>query len=381
MAFSKATRKTQQAFFALLQAGLWPTENNNNNVGAKGVDWGRVYRLAEEQSVIGLIAAGIDFLLPSDRPPQEIVLQFIGETLQSEQRNKAMNTFVAFLIQKMRVSEIYALLVKGQGLAQCYKNPVWRSSGDIDLFLSDENYEKAKAFLMPLASKVEAEAHFKKHLGLIIDGWLVELHGSLRSGLSNRVDRVLDEIRDDTFYGGNVRSWNNNGVQIFMLAPENNAIYVFSHILDHFYKGGIGLRQICDWCRLMWTYRDTLNHDLLESRIRKAGLMNEWKAFGAVAVDWLGMPAEAMPFYSSYARWSEKAEKIKDFVMEVGNFGHNRDMSYYENKPFIVRKAISFKQRVSDLCRHARIFPVNSLRFFWGITVNGVYAAMVKDKR
>lgn len=44
-----------------------------------------------------------------------------------------------------------------------------------------------------------------------------------------------------------------------MPRAEEDVVYVFAHILQHFFKGGIGLRQICDWCRLLYTYRDSLN--------------------------------------------------------------------------------------------------------------------------
>ena len=66
------------------------------------MDWNAVYRLAEEQSVVGLVAAGIDTLPSSERPPQQVVLQFVGQTLQLEQRNKAMNAFIAGLIERLR---------------------------------------------------------------------------------------------------------------------------------------------------------------------------------------------------------------------------------------------------------------------------------------
>lgn len=368
-------KRNSEVFFGLLKAGLWEKTVLVSEINA--TDFEALYYDASNQAVTGIVAAGLEMVAQKEIL-QGSALLFAGEVLQLEQRNKAMNGFLTALINKLNQNDVYTLLVKGQGIAHCYEKPLWRSCGDIDLFLSDENYEKAKALLMPLATKVEKEARFKKHLGLTIDGWLVELHGSLRSGLSNRVDRELDGIKNDTFFGGNVKSWNNNGVQIFMLAPENNAAYVFSHILDHFYKGGIGLRQICDWCRLLWYYRSELDLAVLKSRIRRMGVMTEWKAFGAFAVDWLGMPADAMPLYSSDVRWSKKAERIKDFVMEVGNFGHNRDMSYYNNKPFAIRKVISLKQRISDLLRHARIFPLDSFSFFWGITSNGV-RAMIKN--
>ena len=64
------------------------------------------------------------------------------------------------------------------------------------------------------------------------------------------------------------------------------------------------------------------------------------------------------------------------FILEVGNFGHNRDMSYYDKNPYVVRKSISAWRRVKDLCRHARIFPLNSFRFFFGIMFNGVRSAI-----
>ena len=163
---------------------------------------------------------------------QTVALQFIGQTLQIEQRNKAMNAFVSDLITKLRKADIYAILVKGQGVAQCYEKTLWRACGDVDLFLSDENYEKAKEFLIPRASSVETEGVYGRHLGMSIDGWVVELHGRLRCGFSGRADRVLDEIQNETFYSGSVSSWNNNGVQVFKLSKENE-VFSYENLRKH----------------------------------------------------------------------------------------------------------------------------------------------------
>lgn len=51
--------------------------------------------------------------------------------------------------------------------------------GDVDLLLSDMNYEKAKAYLMPLAEHLETELTLFKHYGMIIKGWEGELYGTL----------------------------------------------------------------------------------------------------------------------------------------------------------------------------------------------------------
>ncbi len=212
-------------------------------------------------------------------------------------------------------------------------------------------------------------------LAIHIDEWVVELHGRLYSGLSSKVERELDKVYEDTFYGGAVRSWDNNGVQVFLLKVENDVFYVFTHILQHFFKEGLGLRQVCDWCRLLWTYRDSLDYALLELRVRRAGLMTLWRAFGAFAVEYLGMPIEAMPFYSSEEKWKREAEKICAYILEVGNMGHNRDKRYMKY-PYLVRKCFSASRRIGDLITHARICPLDSVRFSFAIMKNGLKSAI-----
>lgn len=360
--------KNQKAFIELLRAGLW---GKNARLSASDtIDYKLIYKRAEEQSVVGLIAAGLEHS-KDVRAPKEDVLQFVGQALQLEQSNTVLNNYVASLIDQLRSEDVYSVLVKGQGIAQCYERPLWRASGDIDLLLSDTNYEKAKQVLLPLAVNAEDEYKTFKHLGLTMPGgFVVELHGTMHSRLSNRVDKVIDEAQRDAFYGGNVRSWNNGGTTVFLPAPDNDVIFVFTHILHHYYIEGIGLRQICDWCRLLWTYKDTINHGLLESRIRKAGLMSEWKAFAALAVDWLGMPTEAMPLYSSEKQWSRKANRILAFVLECGNFGHNRQITG--------GKIGSVWSKTKDFARHALVFPLDSVKFYFHFLLDGLKLAAGK---
>ena len=364
----------QQAFLALVRAGLWEKEARLLPFGQ--ISFEEIVRLAEEQSVLGLVSAGIEHV--SDVVvPKETRLAIAGRVLTMEQRNVAMNGFIGLMIEKMRLrGGITTLLVKGQGIAQCYERPLWRACGDVDFFLHEENYEKAKQFLEPLASEVEKEGRYSKHLGMTIDGWVVELHGSLRGGLSSRINRVLDDIKHGAFYEGDVRVWMNGNTQVSLLGVDGDAVFVFCHILNHFYRGGVGLRQFCDWCRLLWTYRGSINVGLLEARLKEMGLVSVWKAFGAFAVEYLGMPGEAMPLYSDSSRMRKKAAKIASFVMEVGNMGHNRDNSYYRKYPYVIRKALSMGRRCGDLFRHALIFPGESLRFLPFMVFVGVRAAV-----
>ncbi len=307
----------QEALLALVRAGLWGKEARLSQYGE--VDFSAIRALAEAQGVIGLLAAGLEHA--DVKPTQVEVLNIVGSALQIEQRNKDMNAFVAEIVARMREEGIHTLLVKGQGIAQCYEKPLWRPSGDVDFLLDNENYRKAIDYLRPLASGSKREENYSRHLGLNIGPWYVEVHGSLRTGLAAKVDRVVDEVHEDTFKYNKVRVWKNGKTEVLLPAPNEDEFFVFTHFIKHFYKEGMSLRQLCDWCRLLWTYRDSLNHGLLESRIRRAGLMSEWKAFAALAVNYLGMPAEAMPFYNHI---NNKADRLVAFILN-GSHGKVRD--------------------------------------------------------
>lgn len=363
----------QEGFFKLLRAGLW---EKGVKLGCLAtIDYSEVLRLAEEQSVVGLVAAGLDHV-KDVKVPQEWALQFVGQTLQIEQRNKAMNKFTDGLLDKLEKAGIESVLIKGQGVAQCYERPLWRSSGDVDLLLNDDNYEKGKAFLEGVSGTKAKEYSFNKEYNTTIEGWCVELHGSLRCGLSAALNKGVDDVQREICDNHHVRYWEREGRRIPLPDANEDALLIFTHYIKHFYKGGLGVRQICDWCRLLWNYRETMNHRLLETRLNQMGLMAQWKGFGAFAVDYLGMPAEAMPFYSSDKKWSRKADKICAFVMEVGNFGHNVDSSYYAKYPLLIRKAISMGRLVKTLLKHATIFPMHSFRFMPHVIFTGVKATV-----
>lgn len=352
-------KTTYKTLLWLVKEGLFPVHSEGLKVNGsfpEAVDWGKVYQLAEAQSVIGLVAGGIDIVQETQglKFPQEWTLQFIGSTLQIEQRNKAMNVFIADIVARMRIQGIYALLVKGQGVGQCYDKPLWRPSGDIDFLLSDDNYKKADKFFTPIASYRKFGGSYSKEVGFGVESWTVEIHGSLRTGLSYRVDKEVDNAQRNVFYGGSVKSWQNGKTQVFLPGVNEDVFFVFTHFIKHFYKEGMTLRQVCDWCRLLWSYRDVVNLELLQRRLRKAGLMKEWKAFASLAVEFLGMPAEAMPFYDGRNR--VKGEKLVNFILD----------GYSGNK---------FK----DTCRIASLFPWKTFCYSPSIFLN-VNWLKIKEK-
>lgn len=351
----------QQAFLELVRAGLWEKEARLLPFGE--VDYDEIMRLAEMQSVDGLVTEGIEHI-QDVKAPQDVLLQFIGSALQLEQANIAMNEFLVKLVKKLRKTDVYALLVKGQGVAQCYEKPFWRASGDIDLLLDEKNYKKAEKLLAPLAEEDHGEEPVKMHHALIINGFDIELHGKMPFLMSKRVDRVIDEAIANALKMGGVRVWSLDDTDIYLPNPDNDVIIVWTHMLHHFFIEGVGLRQICDWCRLLWKFKNSLNRGLLEKRIRKAGLMTEWQVFGTLAVEYLGMPTEAMPFYKDSKGTRRKAKRVLARVMKSGNFGHNNDLSYRAKYTGFTYRLVALWRRLVDFIGLSQVFPLDAPKFF-----------------
>ena len=362
----------EKAFLALMRAGLWEQDVRLSEFDT--ISFNEIYRLAEEQSVVGLVAAGIEKIVDY-KVPKDVALTFVGAALQLEQRNEEMNVFISKLIERMRKEDIFAVLVKGQGIAQCYRRPLWRSAGDVDLLLSNSNYSKSKIFFDNLTNNTKQASQKnqeRQHLEYTVESWVVELHGTLHTNLSKRLDRVIDKVQNDVFYGGNVRSWNNKWTTIFLPNENNDVVFIFTHILQHFFSEGIGLRQLCDLARLLHSYKESIDQKLLYQRLSEMHLLSEWKVFGNFLVSYLGLPEEEMPFYED--KHQRKAEMILYYILDSGNFGHKKDYSYFTKHNFLVRKLITFGRRTCDSLKLSRIFPFDSMAFLARFYKDGVKA-------
>ena len=86
-----------------------------------------------------------------------------------------------------------------------------------------------------------------------------------------------------------------------------------------------------------------------------------------------------MPLYDDSNKWKQKAVRIFAFVLETGNFGHNRFEKCNNNKAYLIRKIKSLWNSTKDSLRHFFIFPLDSTIVWWRMFIKGV-AIVVKEK-
>lgn len=182
--------------------------------------------------------------------------------------------------------------------------------------------------------------------------------------LLQKADAVIEEVPGESVTE-NTCVWRVNETDILRPNPNNHVFLVFTHFLHHFFIKGVGLRQVCDWCRLLWANRDAIDKDLLERRLQETGLMSEWQVFASIAVDALGMPEESKPFYNK--RYRRKGKMTLFNVLKTGNLGHYTNQKYRSKFSKPLANTITFFRRMGDIAKFAFIFPADSQKFFFAI--------------
>ena len=116
-------KESIKAFFALLKSGLW--EQSVKLLPYEPLNFDALYQLADDQSVVGLLAAGLEHVEDRKVTKPEAVA-FLKKVFSLETRNIAMNSFIEDMVLKTRQAGLIFLLVKGQGLRETAMASVWR---------------------------------------------------------------------------------------------------------------------------------------------------------------------------------------------------------------------------------------------------------------
>ncbi len=366
----------EDLFFALLRSGLWGTSPVLPRQVADSGDWQKAYRLSMEQTVVGLVTDGAA-AAPALFVPKEISLKLMSSLVSVEKFNAVIDDAIVRFVALLEDGGVQPVLVKGQAVAQCYIHPSGRMSGDIDLVISPAQYEAAKAIITPAADSIGAEGAEKMHFSATFGNVELELHGTVQTSLGRKINDVLDIARDELFKDGGCRFMDCRGKRVRIPSIDFDALFIFTHLLQHFYCGGLGLRQLCDWARVLHTHSGKINLPLLEERLRLMGLESEWKTFVLFLVRYLGLPEEEAPLYDG--RFGKRADKLWRYIEKVGNFGKNRQHRDRSKDPYLIRKIGSFFINSQDFIHHVSIFPLDSLRFFRQYLITGTRAVVRGD--
>lgn len=366
-------RNSDKLFFNILRKGLWDRSETDIDYSADLRVWRDVLGLSFSQTVVGIIADGLS-TCPQGVVPSEVSMRLISASVSTAQRNEQMNVMISQLIPTFEKFDLPVVIVKGQAIAQCYKNPFSRTPGDIDLVVKPEDYERTKVVIKELSRDEGTDDSCVKHFAATVGNIEVEVHGTIHTSLSKRINDTLDEIQAELLADGGSCLWNCYGANVSVPSANFDVLYIFLHLLQHFFCGGLGLRQLCDMAMSLHVHNDDIDKQKLIWHLERMGLVSEWKAFVAFLVNYLSLLEQEAPLYDS--KYINQADRIWEYVRKTGNFGKNKSRRYGINSSYLLRKAESLIRNASCFINHIRLFPSDSIKFFGYYFVQGINTAI-----
>ena len=364
--------RAQTQFLELLRAGLWGVAADPENFKPDSVDWKAVLRVAKEQTMLAVVADGIETLPKELWPPKEVMMKLAMMRLKIEQTHVLLNSTIAQIVRALDAQGVPSVLLKGQGIAQNYLRPESRTCGDIDLYTGHGGYQKAFEIIESLhegrAHKEAAEC--EHHLHTSLNGVEVEIHrlASFLHGkrMNANFQKWTQESMDALFGTDRLAVWDNGGTPVALAPATYNAFFILHHAVRHMTTEGVGFRQICDWTMLLHKCHAQVDVELLGRKLKELRMERIWQEFGRLAVGLLGLPASELPLAPADLTPGRKTHELLQHIFISGNFGrfdaNGRDHSQV---PYLVRKWRSFTFQSRRLMKLFSLFPGYSLAYMW----------------
>ena len=297
-------------FLYVLRAGLWGTlDSGPDSALLSDIDWAVLLRQAHAHAVDALIADGMG-LLPFESKPLFQELGSLALAVDAiESGNKLLNAVLKSMAAYWEKVGIKAVLLKGQGLASMYSNPLHRTPGDIDwYFPGKENFNKALALIRAkgLVPEIDGDGDF--HYS--VKGVIVEHH--------NRWCDISSPFKKKSIASIEQKFGYSRGPEYTVPAPLTNLIQLNFHILKHVLVMGVGWRQLCDLALATERYWGQYSIDEYKQAVSQLSLLKWSRLLYGVLAKYLGSNCAWMPVTPLENR---DVDRLANLIMDCGNFG------------------------------------------------------------
>lgn len=360
-----------ELFFRLLRFALG-TESTCPNMHLN--EWRAMFQMAKKQALTGFIGSSLKnirgkVLVETDQKSKEsfedLIMEWTGEVIKIARRNQKVNKDVVEEFRKLKAKELECCLLKGQGNALMYPNPDSRTSGDIDVWVRLKDSVNTDANIRRIIQIVKSEKPDSKatyhHIDAPdINGTPVEVHYRPQflfcPSHNKRLQRFFIDYADEQFS----HKVSLDGNEVAVPTAEFNVVFQLSHIYNHLFHEGIGLRQIVDYYYVLKSLSanssSAVNEEASSARekfLRQCGLYRIAGALMWILITQLGMDSNWVIVEPDEIR----GRFVLNEILRGGNFGkYDERNAKYGNSQ--LGKNI---QRIIRDFRLVRYFPSEAL--------------------
>lgn len=315
--------KRQELFVELLQLAV-DEQRQRLTYSPSPADWAWLFSESRRQAVVGVMYAAVERLPAVQRPLREVLLPWYAMVERVKQRNEQLNAETIRVCHALRSEGLNSVLLKGQGVALYYPQPLLRQPGDIDLWVLAsrqrimEHAQKGRGHrihttwlhtVFDESSLTEVEAHFMPSYR----------YNPFRHGAMNSVFKRMAAAQ----LSHQVALTANESAQVSLPTMAFNRVYLLAHIYRHFFGEGIGVRQLMDYYYCLRQGMTESEARTMRRQLKRMGMTRFARATMYVMQQLFGLPVQYMPLMPD----KREGTLLLNEVLLAGNFGQH-DVRY-----------------------------------------------------
>lgn len=361
-----------ELFFALIRVAIG-TENCLPHTPSPE-EWKELYRMAKKQSLLGICFAGVQ-KLQSQRQhlPEKVYDKWMAITATIQMRSIEHRNVLKMVTDLLYKKGYRAIFMKGLTCAERYPEPLLRQCGDIDFVLEEKHFTKILNSLEEIAKvdhNLVHEHHGMAHIGNV----QLEPHYKIHNYQNPCNDRTMRSFQKKLLSGKDRCMIKIGQAEVEKFPLEFEGMYIVSHMVNHVYEEGLGMRQVMDfyyWIKKLPS-NSRFNSELYHAYLGKMHMRRAARIFTHICESYLGLDSDIFDY--KYTK-KEKCfvNKMANDIIDVGNFAKHADKQPKAGIHAYLRTIIR-TYNLGYLCPSEAIWwPISKFfRFFWRIYVKTI---------
>lgn len=331
------------------------------------IDWNIIQALAERQGLYAIILDGVENLSANQRPPQVMLLEWIGEVLQNyEVRYDAYRRILAEMAGFYNSHGFNMMVLKGYACGLNWPKPEHRPYGDIDIWQFGKQRDADKV----LREKgIEVDNSHHHHSVYYWGEFMVENHYDFINVHHHQSNRGLEVIfkelgADDSHYVEVTCASTGSVARVYLPSPNLHALFLLKHMMNDFTSFSMNLRQLLDWAFFVEKHTKEIDWKWLVGVLEKYHMLDFFHTINAICVENLGF--EAIIFYSVQYK-PELKDRVLNDILEP-------EFTVEEPSSLIPRLMYKYKRWRGNAWKHEMCYNESMWSAFW----SGVWGHLLK---
>lgn len=331
------------------------------------IDWNIIQALAERQGLYAIILDGVEKLSANQRPPQVMLLEWIGEVLQNyEVRFDAYRRILAEMAGFYNSHGFNMMVLKGYACGLNWPKPEHRPYGDIDIWQFGKQRDADKV----LREKgIEVDNSHHHHSVYYWGEFMVENHYDFINVHHHQSNRELEVIfkelgADDSHYVEVTCASTGSVAKVYLPSPNLHALFLLKHMMNDFTSFSMNLRQLLDWAFFVEKHTKEIDWKWLVGVLEKYHMLDFFHIINAICEENLGF--EASMFYSVQYKPEQKDRVLKDIL--------EPEFTVEEPSSLIPRLVYKYKRWRGNAWKHEMCYNESMWSAFW----SGVLGHLLK---